>query len=93
MSYLSRTIDVRAVHQALAGLGEAMRSAVMSHFRQAGGSLNRWSRLDLQLMVDAMGRVEDALELKTRGRWTPARAGLRSIRRQLEVLSRAGRST
>ncbi len=87
MSYLTHHIDVRAVHLALGGAGEAARSSAMAHFRASGGSLDRWQRRDIEIMADAIGHAEDALELKTRGRWTPARAGLRSIRRQLEVLS------
>jgi hypothetical protein len=84
VSYLIHRIDVRSVHQALAGAGEAARAAVMARFRAAGGSLDRWASSDLEAMAAAVSQTEDELERSATGRLTPARAGLRSIRRQLE---------
>jgi hypothetical protein len=76
-------ITVRDVLEALA-TPDAARAEVMARFRERGGSLDRWRRSDVRAMADALSWTEDALELVTHGRMTPARAGLKKLRRLLE---------
>ncbi len=76
-------IEVRDVQLALVN-HEPARREVMARFRERGGSFSRWRRSDVEAMADALTRTEDALELLTNGRMTPARDDLKKIRRKLE---------
>jgi hypothetical protein len=61
-----------------------IRSEVARRFREAGGDFGRWSRRDRELIVDALVRTEDHIELEHPGRRRD-RDALRAVRRVLET--------
>jgi hypothetical protein len=77
-------MQVRELHMALAGAGEAARSRVMVAFKAAGGSLDQWNRATWLTMATAITSVEDELESEGRGHMTAPRTALRALRRRLE---------
>lgn len=61
-----------------------VRSEVARRFRETGGDFGRWSRRDRELIVAALVRTEDHIELEHPGRKRD-RDAHRSVRRALET--------